>query len=147
MKHRILLVEDDECVGLVLIEVMVRSGYKATLADGLSAVKKMKHFDFSAVIADFRLSDGDACDVIEFLRSKIPGVPAIVISGDGNQAAIDCADRRLSDVSFVNKPFLPQDLLDRLKALLMTKTNPQGISGAPRAPSANPFGAAAPRSK
>lgn len=121
MKYRILLVEDDECVAPVILEVLVRSGYEVTLADGLSSVKKLTHFDFSVVVTDFRLLDGDACDVIEFMRGKIPSVPAIVMSGYGKQAATDCADRRVTGVVFVDKPFRPQQLLDSLNALVLTK--------------------------
>lgn len=123
MIYRILLVEDDESVAPVMLEVLLRWGYEATLADGLSSVKTLTHFDFSAVITDFQLLDGDACDVIEFMRSKIPSLPAIVTSGNGKQAAADCRDRGIADVIFVNKPFRPQELLDGLSVLVPSKTS------------------------
>lgn len=139
MTYRILLVEDDESVAPVILEILVRADYEVTIADGLSSVKRLTHFDFSAVITDFRLLDGDACDVIQFMRSKIPGLPAIIISGDGKQAATDCEDRGVSDVVFVDKPFRPQQLTDGLKAVGLAKTEPPPTSSAPDAPAVNPF--------
>jgi len=122
MKYRILLVEDDECIGPLMLEVLFKSGYDVTLADGLTAVKRLTHFGFSAVVSDFKLQDGDACDVIEFMRGKIPGLPAIVTSGCGQQVEQDCEDRKVTNVVFLNKPFRPQQLLDSLNAFGLTKT-------------------------
>ncbi|MFT3870651.1 MAG: response regulator [Nibricoccus sp.] len=139
MIYRILLVEDDESVAPLMLEVLVRWGYEATVADGLSAVKRLTHFDFSAVITDFHLVDGDACDVVEFMRSKIPGLPAIVISGNGKQAADDCENRRISEIIFVNKPFRPQQLLDAVDAALKKKSEPSTPSPASNTDSANSF--------
>ena len=121
MKYRILLVEDDEYIGPLMLEILVKSGYEVILANGLWSVKKLTHFDFSAVITDFCLLDGDACDVIEFLRSKIPNIPAVVISGHGTQAVSDCENRRVAGVVFVDKPFRPQQLLENLNAFVLTK--------------------------
>lgn len=121
MKYRVLLVEDDESVGPVLLEVLLKADYDVTLADGFSSIKRLKHFDYSAVVSDFRLMDGDACDVIEFMREKIPGVPAIVMSGMGAQVAFDFETRRIEGVTLLNKPFRPQKLLEILKTSLEPK--------------------------
>lgn len=118
MKQRILLVEDDPSVGPVILEILLASGYEAALANSYAAVKRLTHFDFSAVIADFQLLDGDACDVIQFLREKIPGLPSLVMSGYGRLIERDCMDRRLSAVVFLDKPFRPQQLREKLNALL-----------------------------
>lgn len=122
MKHRILLVEDDPSVGPVVLEILAGSGCEVTLAEGVAAVKRLTHFDFTAVLADFHLLDGDACDVIDFLRAKIPGLPAVVMSGYGRLAELDCRDRKLADVLFLEKPFRPQDLREKLDALAPGKT-------------------------
>jgi len=122
MKNRILIVEDDEWIGAMMVDVLSNLDYEVTFIDGLSSAKKLTRYDYAAVISDFRLLDGDACDVIEFLRSKKPDIAAIVTSGDGKQAATDFEDRRISGVVFVSKPFRPHQLLDALNTCLLTKS-------------------------
>jgi DNA-binding NtrC family response regulator len=120
-KHRILLVEDDSIVGPVVQEILWKAGYKVALKADLEGVKTLDNYDFSAVITDFQLPTGDGCDVIEFMRSKKPGIPAMVMSGHGNWTANHCANRGVKGVSLLEKPFKAKDLLDAVNALVLAE--------------------------
>jgi two-component system, NtrC family, C4-dicarboxylate transport response regulator DctD len=125
MKPRILLVEDDEFIGPLVKTVLSSAGYEVEVAGKLEDVKTMDPFGFSAVISDFQLPGADGCDVIDYMRSKAPGIPAMLISGYGNWAAENCANRGMENVQHLEKPFRADQLLHRVEALLPTGACPE----------------------
>lgn len=120
MKHRILLVEDDAPVGAVVQEILCNAGYEVLFKAGLADVKRLDDFSFSVVISDFHLLASDGSEVIAYIRSKVPGIPALMMSGHGSWAANHCANCGLKGVSFIEKPFSTKQLLDTVNALLLT---------------------------
>ena len=123
MKHRILLVEDDVMVGPVIKEMLNHGGYDVVLTRDLADTMRLPDFDFSAVISDLKLIASDGCEVIAFMRSKKPGIPALLMSGFGPHVANSCAQRGIPDVGFLPKPFSPPTLLTAAAALV-AKTGP-----------------------
>lgn len=128
MKHRILLVEDDLMVGPVVQEMLRNAGYDVVLTRDLLDIVVFPDFAFSAVVSDYKLLHSDGCDVIGFMRGKVPGIPALLISGYGLRVADLCAQHGIKDVGFLAKPFSPTQLLEKVAAMIATPV------------SANPFG-------
>lgn len=126
MKTRILLVEDDLLVGPVVQEMLQVGGYEVVLTHDLTETILLKDFDFTAVVTDFKLRNSDGCDIIEFMRSKRPGIPALLVSGYGRRVANCCADRGVHDVTFLAKPFAAAQLLATL-ASIIAKPDQQAI--------------------
>jgi DNA-binding NtrC family response regulator len=118
MNPRILLVEDDLLVGPVVKEMLNNGGYDVVLANDLADTVILKDFAFDAVITDFKLKNSDGCDVIDFLRSRRPAIPALLISGYGSRVANCCAHRGIYDVTFLAKPFAATELLATLASLI-----------------------------
>ena len=118
MKPRILLVEDDEFIGPLVRTVLSNAGYDVAVAGRLDDVKTLDPFGFSAVISDFQLPGADGCDVIDYLREKQPGLPALLISGYGGWAAENCSNRGMGDVHHLEKPFRAEQLLHEVEALV-----------------------------
>ncbi len=116
MKLRILLVEDDELIGLLVSEMLNNGGYEVVLARDLIDILLWTDFDFAAVISDYRLLNSDGCDVISYVRDKKPNIPALLISGYGQRIAEICADSGIKRVRFLAKPFTPTELLEALAA-------------------------------
>ena len=125
MKPRILLVEDDEFIGPLVKTVLSSAGYDVEVAGKLEDVKTLDPFGFSAVISDFQLPGADGCDVIDYMRSKAPGIPAMLISGYGNWAAENCVSRGMENVQHLEKPFRADQLLHRVETLLPTGACPE----------------------
>lgn len=118
MKPRILLVEDDLLVGPIVQEMLVAGGYDVLLTHDLADTVVLKEFAFDAVVTDFKLKHSDGCDVIDFMRSQRPGIPALLVSGYGPRVANCCAHRGIYDVTFLAKPFAAAQLLATVAALI-----------------------------
>lgn len=134
MPQRILLVEDDVMVGPVVREMLTNGAYDVVLTRDLADTVILGDYNFDAVISDFKLLTSDGCDVIEFMRDKKPGIPALLVSGYGQRVADCCGKRGIKGVNFLAKPFSPRQLLDTMAALLAA---PDPISPPPQ--SATPF--------
>lgn len=119
MTHRILLVEDDAMVGPVVKEILRKAGYEVVLKPDLPDLKMLSDYDFSAVISDFQLPSADGSAVINFIRSKVPGIPAIIMSGHGDWAVDHCENRGIMGVSYLGKPFKAKELLDTLNIIIL----------------------------
>ncbi|MFT3780601.1 MAG: response regulator [Nibricoccus sp.] len=128
---RILLVEDDVMVGPVVREMLVHGGFEVTLTRDLADTRVLPDFAFAAVVSDFKLIASDGCDVIEFVRSKAPGIPALLVSGFGQKVANHCAARGIDDVGFLAKPFSPTQLLEAVQAVISRAGNSYRPSTSP----------------
>ena len=117
-KHRLLLVEDDEFIGPLVKELLCVAGYDVVLTRDLSDTMLLENFAFSAVIADYRLKYSDGCQVINFLRSKIPDIPALLMSGYGQRVSDCCDARGIQDVGFLAKPFTIAELSEKIESAL-----------------------------
>lgn len=120
MKPRILLVEDDEFVSAVVCGVLSHAGFEVLVADRFEKVRMLEPFEFAAVMTDFQLPGGNGCEVIEYARSRSPHIAALLVSGDGDSMMSVAADRGLTNVCFLNKPFRPNQLVEKMNEVLAT---------------------------
>jgi PAS domain S-box-containing protein len=82
---RVLLVEDDELVRVVLEEMLAAVAYRVTSVgtadEALQAIETAAE-PFDAVISDFRLPGATGLDVVERARHRFPAATAIILTGD-----------------------------------------------------------------
>ncbi len=82
---RILLVEDDVSVALLLSAELKRRGLDVSSAkSGSEAIEKIAAEPFDIIATDLRLGDMDGLDVLEAARKWRPDVAGIVITGHGS---------------------------------------------------------------
>ena len=117
MNARILLVEDDPALLTILQASMAYGGFKAeTAVSGGEAIQAFANRRFDAVLVDLGLPDLDGTDLLNRLR-EISDVPILVVSGrDTERDKVDALDRGADD--FIPKPFLPGELLARIRSAL-----------------------------
>ena len=117
MSARILLVEDDPALLSILQAAMSYGGFKGeAAASGADAIAAFKARPFDAVLVDLGLPDLDGTDLLHSLR-ELSDVPILVVSGrDTERDKIDALDRGADD--FIPKPFLPGELLARIRSAL-----------------------------
>ena len=117
MAYRILIVDDEAALQNMLKEILTQAGYET--ASALTCAQALERFQLSppdAVLLDVNLPDGDGFSLFGQLR-KSRDVPVLFLS-----ARDEDADRLqglgLGADDYITKPFLPQELLLRLHAVL-----------------------------
>lgn len=128
MTARILLVEDDAALLSILTAAIGFGGFSSeAVKTGLEALKAFERGGFDAVLMDLGLPDMDGGEVLTSLRA-ISDVPIIVVSGRGTERdKIQALDLGADD--YVAKPFLPGELLARLRAALRRHRRARGAGG------------------
>jgi DNA-binding response OmpR family regulator len=117
MSARILLVEDDPALLTILQASLSYGGFAAdSVASGSEAIELFKSRPFDAVLVDLGLPDLDGAQVLRTLRAE-SDVPILVVSGRlGERDKIEALDQGADD--YIAKPFLPGELLARIRAAL-----------------------------
>ncbi len=115
-KSKILIVDDDENI-CQLIELYLRKdGYDVDVCNcGEAAIEKLREA-FDAVLLDVMMPGIDGFETLEEVR-KFSYIPVIMLSARGESMdKISGLDRGADD--YITKPFEPQELIARLKAVL-----------------------------
>ncbi|MEO8497919.1 MAG: response regulator transcription factor [Planctomycetota bacterium] len=132
-KKHILIVEDEEHLAVGIKFNLEAEGYRVTtVGDGASALKVIEHGDktIDLVILDLMLPGMSGYQVCETLREQGNNIPVLILS-----ARTLTEDRtRGFDVGadqYLNKPFDLDELLSRVKTMLMLYDRRAGLRGAP----------------
>lgn len=117
MTARLLLVEDDPVLLSTLTAATSFGGFESeSVKTGLEALKAFERGGFDAVLMDLGLPDMDGGEVLTALR-RTSDIPILVVSGRGTERdKIHALDLGADD--YIAKPFLPGELLARIRAAL-----------------------------
>lgn len=124
--EHILIVEDDPIIAEMLRATLDYSGYRCEVAaTGAAAVERFRSERPDAVVTDLGLPDTDGLELISVLRS-LSQIPVIVVSGRSAEAdKIAALDNGADD--YIQKPFLPGELIARLRAKLRLYRHDQPV--------------------
>ncbi|GAC1359807.1 MAG: sigma-54 dependent transcriptional regulator [Polyangiales bacterium] len=115
--RRILVVDDEENLRLVLRTLLKRAGYEVDVAStGEEALEKVESFGPDVVLTDVRMPKMSGMDLLAALRAKNSPATVIVMSAYGSvDLALEAIKAGAYD--YVAKPFKPDEsLLTRRKA-------------------------------
>ena len=131
MAKKILIIDDEKDVRIVLREVLQRAGYEALVAaDAREGLDKLADEGIDLVITDVIMPGMDGVATVEKIREGYPDVPIIVISGGGNVAPMDYEPGAISTSAYLasatnagadrtlTKPFERQELVKVVDELL-----------------------------
>jgi two-component system response regulator BaeR len=129
--ERILIVEDEDKIGDVLRDYLLREGYEThRLSRGDEVVDWVRANGCDLVLLDLMLPGRDGLDVCRELRSFSDAAIIMVT------ARVDEIDRLLGLAlqadDYICKPFSPREVVARVKAVLR-RTRPAASAAAPRA--------------
>jgi DNA-binding response OmpR family regulator len=117
---KILLVEDDASLGPALQKTLDIEGYKVTLCPNLAAAREQNFSQYSLVLLDWMLPDGQGIDLIKDINKA---APIIMLT-----ARTDLIDKVIGletgASDYITKPFEPRELLARIRVQLRQPQNP-----------------------
>lgn len=116
--HKILLIDDDQDICLLLSRFLDKKGYEVRTAGRKSAVLPLlKDERFDLILCDHRLPDTDSIEMLGLFRNHAPGVPVIVITGYSDvRVAVELMRQGARD--YVVKPLYPDDIALRIEEAL-----------------------------
>ncbi len=118
---RILVVDDEELVRETLCTMLEDAGYETIeAANGVEALHVFDQHEVDLVVTDIFMPEKEGLETIAELRQKKPDVKIIAISGGGGDGNMDYLEyaRRFGASSILGKPFLREDVLSVVSAVL-----------------------------
>jgi two-component system alkaline phosphatase synthesis response regulator PhoP len=123
MSHRILVIEDEATLSLLLCERLEKEGYAvAACRDGEQGLAQAIGGTFDLLLLDIKLPGRSGFEVCRDLRRHCNNLPVLMLTARG-----DVKDRvkglKLGADDYLVKPFEVAELLARIEALLRRANN------------------------
>lgn len=124
---RLLAVEDEPELGLLLRDALSASGFAVDLATGMTeAEDHLGVAAYDAMILDLGLADGDGLTLLRALRRRGAMVPVLILTArDAPEDRVLGLDSGADD--YLVKPFHMPELLSRMRALLRRPNAALGV--------------------
>ena len=121
MKDRILLVEDDSTLSMIVSETLQRDGFEVmTAGDGEDGLKKFTRHGADLIIADVMMPRMDGFEMGRQIRQIDRNVPLLFLTAKSEIDDI-VEGFELGGNDYLKKPFKMLELIVRIKALLRRK--------------------------
>lgn len=105
MKHRILVVDDEESIREFLDIMLRKEGYEVTMAqDGEQAVEILKKKTFDMVISDMQMPKMNGIELLKYVKDQNPDLIFMLITAFGTtESAIEAM--KMGAYDYILKPF------------------------------------------
>ena len=104
-RQRILLVNGEKNIRIVLSDILRRKGYQIKgIKDSYKAIKLVDEESFDLVIVDLRIPRMDGIKVLENIKEKNPQIPVIISTEYGTPATAVEAIRKGADDYLILHP-------------------------------------------
>ncbi|MDB5245701.1 MAG: sigma-54-dependent Fis family transcriptional regulator [Segetibacter sp.] len=125
---KILVIDDDVDMCLLLKRFLSKNGYEVTLAhNGKKALEELENAEPNLVLCDFRLEDIDGKELLVKIKEKYPRTPVIIVTGYSDiKVAVDVM--KLGAYDYVTKPLFPDEILLSIKTALQKSAAKQDNS-------------------
>ena len=119
LKHRILVVDDEESIRLVFAQLLQRRGYEvATAENGFDALLQLKQFLPDVIISDLNMPKMSGFELLSVVRRRFPQIS--VIASSGAYASRVVPTGVLADAFYAKGQEHPETLLDNVSELIQT---------------------------
>jgi len=126
-KSKILLVEDDVNFGAVMRDYLAMNGYDVVLCpDGNKGWSRFSNENFDLCILDVMMPDRDGFSLASDIRKVNPAIPLIFLTAKSLKEEV-LKGYTIGADDYVTKPFDPEILMYKLKALLK-RTNGHSVN-------------------
>lgn len=126
-KSRILLVEDDRPLHLVLSRMLQVAGFTVTgVTDGFDATDRLEHRRYDLVLLDIGLPRKNGLDILAELRQKPERPKVVVMTGDDTPENLLRSIREQA-YAYISKPCPPTEIVALVKKALAAPAEPSPI--------------------
>ncbi len=114
-RKRVLLVDDDASMRILLPRILARRGFDVSVAkDADDAEKTLASRDFDAVVLDVQMPGLDGISLAKVVRTRWPDIEIIIVSAfDSESTRKRAADAGVK--AFLPKPIGVEDLIGCLQ--------------------------------
>lgn len=118
MKSRILIVDDEPDIALILKLHLEDQGYETERArDGVEAIERLEREQFDLMLLDIKMPRMDGIRVLEKLRDLRPDQAVIMMTAHGSEyIAVEAMKK--GAVDYIAKPFSVDELLKKVERSL-----------------------------
>jgi len=118
---KILIIDDEVNIGLLLSKFLTRNGFEVTNAvTGASALEFMSNEAFDLVLCDYRLGDTNGRDILIKVKEQYPATGVIIITGYSDiKLAVELI--KLGAYDYITKPLYPDEILNTINKALETQ--------------------------
>lgn len=83
-KKKILIVEDEESVRILLAAALEPCGYEIDIAgNGVKAISCIENRSYDLIITDYVMPEMDGIELTRWTKEKYPSIPILVLTADG----------------------------------------------------------------
>ncbi|MBD5237921.1 MAG: response regulator transcription factor [Bacteroidales bacterium] len=125
-KDKILLVEDDSTLSLIVEDALIREGFDVVCAsNGEKGLELFRETNPEMIVADVMMPKMDGFEMVRLIRQVAPAVPVLFLTA---RTALDDVVKgfEIGANDYIRKPFQILELLVRIRALL--KRSSQGAA-------------------
>jgi len=115
MKHKLLLVDDEETMLKYLSRFLIKRGFDiSTAINGKEALEKIKKNDYITVLLDVLMPEMDGIETLREIKKIKPMTEVIMLTGHASvRVAIE--GMRLGAFDYLMKPFDREELMTKLR--------------------------------
>ncbi len=114
---KVLIIDDNSAVRSTMARILELAGYEAiTACDGNEGLIRMRQARPDMIITDIIMPEKEGIETIRQMLIEQPDAKIMAVSGGGRHANMDFleAARKLGAMETLEKPFEPDDLVDRV---------------------------------
>jgi two-component system, NtrC family, response regulator HydG len=115
---KLLIIEDDMDMSLLLKRFLTKNGYDVALAiNGAKGIAAFTSNPADLVLCDYRLGDMDGVEVLKRIKDVEPNIPFIIMTGYSDiRTAVNVM--KMGAFDYLAKPLLPDETLQLIKRAL-----------------------------
>ncbi|EON73994.1 response regulator [Lysinibacillus sphaericus] len=122
---RLLIVDDQQGIRLLLNEVLKKEGYITYLAaNGVEALRYAEEEEIDCVLLDMKIPGMDGIEILKHLKEKWPQTPVFMMTAYGELDVVQEA-LELGAIRYFTKPFDIFEVRDEVNKTLKGQTNRQ----------------------
>ena len=123
----LLIVDDDQTLLDVLSELFSAEHLCHTASTAEEAIGRLDSQDYDVIVTDISMPGMSGEDLLGFVKAHRPGTPVLFVSGSIDTERAERL-RRKGAFDFLQKPFPPEEICQRVTRALRQRRRPPGLS-------------------